>query len=426
MTSLQTISVPLHLIENLRRDLHGRVVQPDDADWEPERRGWNLFVDQRPSLVVHAADVADIVATVRFAREHRLSVATQPVGHGATTALDGAILLRPNALDEIAIDIAARTARVGPGVRWWQLNAALSDTGLTSLPGSSGDPSVIGYTLGGGLSWFGRKYGLASNRVRAVELVTPDGERARVTGSTDHDLFWALRGGGGDFGIVTAIEIDLLPAAHVYGGRLAWSAEHAVDVLTAYTELTRAAPEDLSLWGWLLNLPDQEFVPPQLRGRWITAIDLTFLGGTSDARRHLSRLGDLPRPVLDTRGTVPIANLTDICAEPTMPMPLVDDATMLTRFDAEDVESLIDGVEPDRPSPLVVVGVRDLGGAMSRAPACAGAIASIGHPKCSLPAASRPAPPWPRRSGRASDGCARRSSRSTAGAVRSTSAAMRL
>jgi FAD/FMN-containing dehydrogenase len=223
MSDTDLSTLPGKIAAALDREVSGRILTAADTEWDVERLGWDLHVDQRPLAVVHVTGAEDIVAAVRFAKRHGMSVTAQPVGHTATTAVDGTILLRTTGLRGLSVDIAGRTARVEAGVRWRDLNAALSDTGLTSLPGSSGDPTVVGYTLGGGMSWFGRKFGLASNHLRAVELVDPDGEFIRVTEHSDPELFWALRGCGGDFGIVTAMEVDLLPYPEIYGGRLVWA-----------------------------------------------------------------------------------------------------------------------------------------------------------------------------------------------------------
>ncbi|HEY9377827.1 MAG TPA: FAD-binding oxidoreductase, partial [Jiangellaceae bacterium] len=352
-------------MQALRRQLTGRVVSPVDPEWDAARRGWNLSVDQQPSLVVHAADVDDIVTTVRFAREQGTSVAAQPIGHAATRAVDGAILLRTGELRELTVGGETRTARVGPGVQWKLLNQALTGTGLSGLPGSSGDPTVVGYTLGGGMSWFGRKYGMAANRVRAVELVNPEGELMRVTAEDDAELFWAVRGGGGDFGIVTALEINLLPVEHVTGGRLVWPAEGADAMLAAFVELAATAPDELTMWPRLLKLPDQDDVPEPLRGRWTAELDLTYLGTAEQTERAIARLRDLPAPLVDTIGPVPLAELGTITAEPTDATPLVETTAFLTGFDHAATTALVDGVAAADSTPLTVVQVRHLEGAFT-------------------------------------------------------------
>jgi FAD/FMN-containing dehydrogenase len=349
---------------NLAGLLKGTVTLPGDPGWEQQRFGWNLAVDQRPSAVVEVTGVDDIVAAVRYAAEHGHSVSAQTRGHGATTAVDGAILLRAGALDELTVDVSGRVARVGPGVRWQQLNEALSVTGLTALPGSSGDPTVVALTVGGGLSWFGRTHGLGSGRIRAAELVDAGGNHRRVTEQRDPDLFWALCGAGGDFGIVTALELELLPLGPLYGGRLLWPVEHATAVLGTFAELSEVAPDRLTLWAWLLNLPDPEnpAAPPQRA----VAVDLTCLGDAEDAEALIAPLRAVAPPVTDTLAPLSLAQLGEIAAEPVDPTPVADDATLLNRFDAGAVHDLVAAVTAGDASALQVVQVRRLGGGFTR------------------------------------------------------------
>jgi FAD/FMN-containing dehydrogenase len=360
----------------------GRILTAADTEWDVERLGWDLHVDQRPLAVVHVTGAEDIVAAVRFAKRHGMSVTAQPVGHTATTAVDGTILLRTTGLRGLSVDIAGRTARVEAGVRWRDLNAALSDTGLTSLPGSSGDPTVVGYTLGGGMSWFGRNFGLASNHVRAVELVDPDGELIRVTEHSDPELFWALRGGGGDFGIVTAMEVDLLPYPEIYGGRLVWAAEQTVPVLEAFTEVAAAAPDELTVWAWLLNLPAAPFVPAPLQGRWSVVVDLTYLGSPPEAEAHLEPLRAVagPAPIVDTIGRVPLAKVGEIAAEPDDPLLLLHQTTLLTGFDGGAIAALTEAVRVGDPSGLAVTELRRLGGALAHPHESHGAAGHVVEP----------------------------------------------
>ena len=206
----------------------GKVTLPGDEGWEASRLGWVVSVDQQPDAVVAVTEAADVVTAVRFAASRGFVVAAQPVGHGATEAISGTILLRTRGLQGIEIDPEAKTARVGAGVKWGELLAVSGEYGLTGLAGSSPDPTVVGFSVSGGLSWFGRSHGLAAHSIRAIELVDATGELRRITAESDPDLFWAVCGGGGDFGIVTALEFQLTtrPTSTAAGcsGRSPWPA----------------------------------------------------------------------------------------------------------------------------------------------------------------------------------------------------------
>jgi len=216
--------------------------------------------------------------------------------------------------------------------------------------------------------------------VRAIELVDADARYARVTVDTDPDLFWALRGGGGDFGIVTALELDLLPAPQIYGGRLVWPVERAEHVLAAFADTTAAAPDELSAWAWLLNLPDIDDIPQPMRGRWSVAVDVTYLGAGSEAERSLGPLrATTPEPV-GSLGPVALADLSAIAAEPTEPTPILDGARLLSRFDAAAVTAVLDAVAPGEPSPLSLVEIRHLDGELSRPALGHGALGHLPEP----------------------------------------------
>jgi FAD binding domain len=363
-------------LDALRQRVAGPVTGPGDEDWERLRHGWNLAADQRPLAVVHVDGVPDIVAAVRFAAEEGLSVTAQPTGHGVSPALDGTIVLRTGALQGLDLDVERRRVRVEAGVRWQRLNEVLTGTGLTGLPGSTGDVSVAGYTLGGGLSWFGRRHGLGSERLLAADLVDAAGNHQRVTAETDPELFWALRGGGGDFGIVTAVELELIECPQVYGGRLSWPAERAAEVLTAFADLGADLPDELTLWAWLLDLPVVESVPEPLRGRPTVAIDLTYLGDGADCGPLIAPLLELS-PETNSLGPVPMAGIGDIAAEPVDPIPVADHVTLLRRFDREAAGVLAAAAQG---APLNVVGLRRLGGALDRPVPGQGAAGPVGEP----------------------------------------------
>lgn len=340
----------MNTLNELRDLVRGAVLLPGDAGFDPARRPWNLAVEQDVPAVVEAADADDVVALVRYATARGLRVSAQPSGHGATGDLDGAILLRTRLLDEVSVDPHARTARVGAGVRWGEVQRVAGEHGLTGLPGSSPVVSVTGYTLGGGLSWFSRAYGWAADSVTAIEGVTADGERFRVTAGSE--LFWALRGGGGDHAVVTALEFALHPAPVLYGGRMLWPAERAADVLGAYQEVTASAPDALTAWFDLLNFPG---------GAPAVAVDVTYLGDPAEGRDLLRPLEELGATLSDGRGPLPVAGLGSITAEPTEPGAGLSRGELLTALDDRAAKALL--TEPI--DPLLSVQIRHLGGALS-------------------------------------------------------------
>jgi hypothetical protein len=376
-TSLDGVSTA---IAELAATLPGEVVAPGDPGWAEASMPWVVSIDQRPRAVVTVADEEDVVAAVRWAARHGLTVSAQPVGHGATTALDHTILIRTRALDEIIVDAERRVARVGAGVKWGELLAATEPFGLTALAGSSPDPSVVGFTLGGGLSWFGRAHGLAAYGVVAVELVDPQGDVRRVTATSDPDLFWALRGGGGDFGIVTSMEVELHPVPHLYGGRLMWPLEMAFPVLSAFAAITKQAPEELTLWAHLFRFPPTPEVPEPLRGRAFVSVDVAYLGSGEDAEALLAPLRQIPAQFSDSLATVPLSELGGIAAEPVDPMPTAELSGLLRTFDLRAIERLLSVAGSAVESPLAVVQIRHLGGALSRATEHDGPAGAIAEP----------------------------------------------
>ncbi|GAA4444396.1 FAD-binding oxidoreductase [Phytohabitans houttuyneae] len=251
------------------------------------------------------------------------------------------------------VDPATRTARVGAGVRSGRLQAAAAAHGLTGLPGSSPVVSVAGVALGGGLSWFGRKHGWISDGVTAFEIVDAEGNQRHVTAGTDPDMFWALRGAGGNFAIVTALEVALHPAPHLYGGRTLWTAGHAPAVADAFRRITATAPDELTAWLDLLHFPG---APPMV------AVDATYLGAEDEARDLLAPLDLLPAPLSDSRKTMSVAELGSITAEPTDPGAGLSRAELLTTLDDDATEALL----RNPIAPLLSVQLRHLGGAFTR------------------------------------------------------------
>jgi len=361
----------------LKTALVGTVATPADEGWDDARRAWNLAVDQRPALVVHAESVDDVVATVEFAREHGLQVAPQGTGHAAAAmgSLADTVLLKTSALRGIEIDPDAQTARVEAGVIWIEVVQAAAKHGLAALAGSSPDVGVLGYTLGGGLSWLGRTHGLAANSVVAIEVVTADDAVVRADRETEPDLFWALRGGGGSFGIVTALEFRLYPVPEVYAGVMFWPIERASEVLHAWRELVAAGvPEELTTVGRLLRLPPFPDIPEPLRGRSFVIVESIYLGDEAEGAELIAPLRALG-PELDTIATIPVDALASLHMDPEHPVPSVGNGVLLDEVTAETIEAVI--AADAEPSPLLSVEIRHVGGALARASADHGALASI-------------------------------------------------
>jgi FAD/FMN-containing dehydrogenase len=337
------------MLADIRNAVRGRVWLPGDDDFEAVRRPWNRAVEQPAAAVVEAVDAADVAALVRWATVTGVSVATQPNGHGASGRTDGTVLLRTGRLDRIEVDPAGRRARIGAGVSSGALQKAVAPHGLTGLPGSSPVVSVTGVALGGGLSWFGRAFGWAADAVTAFEIVDAGGTARRIT---DGDLFWALRGGGGDYAIVTGLEVALRAAPSVVGGRMLWDARQARAVADVFRSVTAEAPDELTAWFELVHFPGAQ---PMV------AVDSTYLGDEETARKLLAGFEALPSAISDTRRPMSVAELGAITAEPTDPSPGLSRAELLTSLD-----DALDTVLAGPIAPLMAVQIRHLGGALAR------------------------------------------------------------
>ncbi|WP_067542462.1 FAD-binding oxidoreductase [Nocardia crassostreae] len=340
-------------LSDLRSAVRGAVLLPGDSGFDRARTPWNLTVDQPVSAVVEVADAADAAALVRYAADRKLTLAAQPSGHGASGDTEGVVLVRTGKLRELRVDPDARTARVGAGVTWGEVLTRTSPHGLLGLAGSSPGVSVTGYTLGGGISWFSRAYGWAADRVTAFEVVTADGATARVTADSDAELFWALRGGGGDFAFVTALEFDLLPAPRLYGGMLTWAGDRSEAAMEAFREITADAPDELSVWFNLVQFPG---------GAPMVGIELAYLGDADSARELLRPLAGIGEPVSDSRAELPIAELGTIANDPIDPGPGLSRGELLTDLGDATAKAVL--AEPI--APLLQVQLRHLGGAMTR------------------------------------------------------------
>jgi hypothetical protein len=353
-------------VEDLRAAFSGRVSTPADADWDAERAAWALNVDQRPALVVRPRDERDVVAAVRFAAAAGLRIAAQGTGHNAAPLGDlaGTMLVRTDLMRGVRIDPVAKSARVDAGALWQDVTVPAAEHGLAALAGSSPDVGVVGYTLGGGVSWLARSHGLAANSVTAVELVTPDGVLRRVDESTDRELFWALRGGGGAFGVVTAMEFRLYPITAVHAGALFWPVERAAEVMNAWRAWTDELPASVTSLVRVLNLPPIPDVPEPLRGRSFAIVEAVFQDAAPVADAILADLRRL-EPELDTFAQVSPLELSHLHMDPPGPVPCAGGGALLTDLTSDAIDAVLSIAASAQGRALASTEIRHLGGALA-------------------------------------------------------------
>jgi hypothetical protein len=354
-------------VQELKDRLGDRAVGPRDPGWNEARRAWNLAVEQHPAAVAKPASAEDVLAAVEVARRHGLRVAPQGTGHGATprASLEGSVLVDTSRMNAVEIDPGRRRARLECGAQWQHVAGPAAEHGLAGLSGTAPDVGVTGYALAGGTGWMVRRYGLAANSIRAADVVTADGRQVRADADSEPDLFWALRGGGGSFGIVTALELELFPVGELYAGVLFWPQERAVEVLGAWHEWTAGVPDEMTSLGRLLNVPPLEEIPEPLRGRSFIMVEAAWIGDEAGGSEQLAALRELG-PEMDTFAMIPPPALGALHMDPPEPVPGAGDGMLLDDFPTEAIDAMVGTAGPGTDSPLVSIEVRHLRGAAGR------------------------------------------------------------
>jgi len=361
---LITSSLPA---DDLRERLQGDIVLPGDAAYDDARRGWNLTADLRPAMVATPACAEDVREIVVFAREHGLRVLMQGTGHNGTPIGEAGdvVLVRTREMRGVDIDVERRVARIEAGAVWADVTTPASEHGLAALAGSAPDVGVVGYTLGGGLGWLGRRYGLACDRVISFDVVTADGRLVRADRTSEPDLFWALRGGGGTYAAVVALEMELIPLPAVTGGMMLFDWERAREVLHAWRAFTATAPETVTTSIRIMQIPDRPSVPEFVRGRGVVIIDGAVIGDAGEAAAVLAPLRALG-PEVDTFADVPPVALSYIHMDPEDPMPAISEHAVLDALPEEAVDLVVERFGAGSGSPLMMVELRHIGGALAR------------------------------------------------------------
>lgn len=351
------------------RSVDAEVHLPGDAGYDAARTPWNVAVELRPAAVAYPTTPRQVSHLVSAAREAGLRIAPQSTGHNANPLaqhrLDDVVLLKTSKMTQLSINPDTRIARVEGGAIWQPVVEAAGVLGLAALHGSSPDVGVAGYSLGGGIFMYARKLGMATNSLTAVELVLADGSQVRADRQQNSELFWALRGGGGSFGVVTALEFQLYPIESAYAGMMIWDRTHAEKVLRRWAEWAPDAPDEITTSFRILNLPPLPELPEPIRGRQLVVIDGAVLGSDERGAELIAGLREL-KPELDTFGRMPASALSRLHMDPEGPTPSVGDSAMLGSLPDAAVDAFLAEVGPGSTSSLLAAELRQLGGQLSR------------------------------------------------------------
>ncbi|WP_035812516.1 FAD-binding oxidoreductase [Jiangella gansuensis] len=350
--------------DGFRATLAGQAFAPGDDGYEDVRRPWNLLIDQRPALVVLAGSVADVQATVRLATERGLPLAVQSSGHGAVHPCDDGVVLNVSRLTGVAVDADAQVASIDAGARWRAVLEAAAPHELAGLSGTAPTVGAVGYTLGGGLGLLLRRYGFAADSVLAADVVTADGTLVHASETENPELLWALKGGSGNFGVVTRLQVRLYHVPLVQTGMAVYPGDRAAEVLATWADWTGSVSDDVTSAAMVMSVPPLPSVPEPMRGQHVVMVRATIAGGDGaelDALR--SALGT---PLMDGFRTATYLEAALSGMEPTDPMPSTGDSALLDELSPAAVDTLLELTAPG--SPVPGVEIRHLGGAAAKDP----------------------------------------------------------
>jgi len=368
----QTISPVLGeaTIQELREAVRGEIITPDDEGYAEASRVWNGVHDhRRPALVVRCTGAADVIAAVGFARSNDLPIAVRGGGHSIAgfSTCDGGIVIDLSRLNEVRLDPRAGRATVGAGATWADVDHEAQAHGLATTGGLVSSTGVAGFTLGGGIGWTMRKFGLACDNLVGADLVTADGHFVHASETENADLLWGLRGGGGNFGIVTKFELQLHPLGQlVYAGPIFYSADAAPDLLRVFREWAAEAPDEITALVNLTTAPPLPVIPEEWHGKKVAALLATFAGPLEEGEELVRAFREVAPPIADLLGPMPyrvIQTLIDPLWE--KGLHAYFKATNLARLDDELVDQLCE-LHVDAPGPQCEIHVHQMGGAVAR------------------------------------------------------------
>ena len=351
----------------------GELIAPGSEGYDRARTVWNAAIDRHPALIARARRTTDVVAAIRYARRSGTPLTVRGGGHSAAglAVADGALMLDLSPMKTVAVDPAARIAVAAPGLTWEELDAATQQHGLATTGGVVGSTGIAGLTLGGGIGWLDRLAGLTCDNLASAEVATADGRLLRASETEHPDLFWALRGGGGNFGVVTSFSYLLHRVTQAYGGLLGYTFDQAAKVLEAYAALSDQAPDRLALYAALATAPPLPFIPRGLQGQPVAAL-LPVCFGTADdhPERTVAAVRSLlPPPAVDTTGPMSYHQIQRFSEGPLAPGGHhYYTAEWLDFLDGTAIESLVSAAARAT-SPLSIIVLKRMGGATARVPA---------------------------------------------------------
>jgi FAD/FMN-containing dehydrogenase len=339
----------------------GDLLRPGADAYESARKVWNGMIDRRPAAIARCKTVSDVQDALRFARENSVPVAVRGGGHNAAGlgVCDAGLVIDLSAMRDVVVDPVKRTARAGGGATWADFDRATAAHGLATTGGAVSTTGIAGLTLGGGLGWLMRSYGLACDNVIGAEVVTADGNVLRASPTENADLFWGLRGGGGNFGVVTTFEFELHAVSTVFGGMLLYPLARARDVLRVYRDVTRSAPDALTVFAAMMHSPD---------GLPVIALVICYNGSPEAGERAIKGFREFEKPIVDALGPMPYTALqTMLDAGFPSGLQVHWRSEFVTSIPDDLIEAAVSAFE-EVPSPLSAILIEQLGGAVSRVP----------------------------------------------------------
>ncbi len=357
-------------VAELKEHLRGSLIQPGDREYDAARRVWNGMIDRKPALIARCAGVADVIAAVNFAREHRLLISVRGGGHSVPghSVADGALMIDLSGMRSVRVDPARRTARAEGGALWRDLDHETQAFGLAVTGGQVSHTGIGGLTLGGGWGYLTRKCGFTVDNLLSVDIVTADGRLLKVGAEENPDLFWGLRGGGGNFGVVTSFEYRLHPVGPIVtGGMALYALDQAPRLLRLFRDVVSQGPDELTVQLLFVTAPSEPFVPEAFRGKKVLALALCHCGTPEQVEGDLEELHSVA-PIFSTIGRVPYVKLQQMTDDINAVGSQYYTKGMYVRALNDEAIDAILRHGPTAPSPFTLVALISLGGAARRVP----------------------------------------------------------